>query len=171
MSGHCSTDFLQTICLFFSFFVSGAYSIIIIINFEVVAHLEMEAELTWHFRRNLPSYRKFFVEVRKYGSPHLLKAYTQTNINCHFLIQTRWQANARNINSPKSNKVHAFGFTSPLATLPYFFSARSLILDLHHNEKVCLGDGFRKWNRESIYPIASIWGRENAVVMMKKRAQ
>lgn len=53
----------------------------------MVVHLEMEVELTWHFRRNLPSYRRFFVEVRKYGSPHLLKAYNQNkhkNVNLSY---------------------------------------------------------------------------------------
>lgn len=33
-------------------------------------------------------------------------------------------------NSPKSNRVHELGFLSPDGTFPYFFSARSLILEL-----------------------------------------
>lgn len=49
------------------------------ITFLVVA--DLQRELTLHFRRNLPSYRKFFAEVRKYGSPHLLKANNQHKLS------------------------------------------------------------------------------------------
>ena len=90
---------------------------------------------------------------------------------------------------PKSNNVQELGFVSPDGTLPYFFSARSLIFDLHCS--VRQNDQFKdcyrlinmaiitlfqpkRWRPSSkleLYPIASIWGRENAVVMIKNRVQ
>lgn len=110
-------------------------------------------------------------------------------------------AKVNNKHLPKSNNVHELGFESPVATFPYSFSARSFIFDLHQNiNKYCstqkprtlhlilwlrltestglvfhlnlAGKNSNTWYRSYYsYPIASIWGRENAVVIIKKRVQ
>lgn len=84
---------------------------------------------------------------------------------------------------PKSKSVHEFGFASPDGIFPYFFSAKSLILDLQWTHKKIISlrttgkhtiNHFHKGGKSqswSPYPMASICGRENAVAMMKNRVQ